>query len=178
MCAYAEVWEILSSGAHSMVLTGQAVRQRNSLAVWGFAVKGLLNPLCPSETLLWLRKAHPHKQGCLGWLGPQDMTPSWMELPQAPEKALKKRVPSMMFLRTDPVPLPSQEMGLPRCVWPVLSEALTPRRPPDFWTTSAAFLCRLTPPLQNTVAKEIPEISVEIGGTAGAQPWCCFTFDQ
>lgn len=97
--------------------------------------------LLPSAPLLRLRGAHPHKQGCLGWLGPQDMTPSWMELSRAPEKGLGKKAPSMMAVRPDPVPLPGQEMGLPCCVWPGVSEVSTPQRPPEFLMTSAAFLC-------------------------------------
>lgn len=80
------------------------------MAVW-VCCQGAAESLPPSIDLLWLRKGHPHKQGCLGWQGPQDMNPSWMELSRAPEKALRKRAPSKMAVRSDPAPCPTKKWG-------------------------------------------------------------------
>lgn len=93
-------------GVHGIGIHRTAGGQRKKAWLCGFAVKGLLNLLLCCRSALQ-RKAHPHKQGCLGWLRLQDTTPSWMEPSQASEMALNKRVPPVVAVESSSVSLPS-----------------------------------------------------------------------
>lgn len=132
--------------------------------------------LCCRSALL--SKAHPHKQGCLAWLGLQDMTPSWMEPSQASEMALNKRVPPMVAGESSPVSLPSQEMGLLCCVWPAVSKASILQKPPRVFNDFSTFPVQIGPPLHITVSNKVSKTSLDMGGKLlEPQPQCCFGFD-
>lgn len=145
------------SGAHGIGTPRTAGRtEEGSVAVWVCCKETAESLLLGCRSAL-LRKARPHKQGCLGWLGLQDMTRSWMEPSQASEMELNKRVPPVVAVEPDPVSLPSQEMGLLCCVWPVISKASRLQKPqpqPQNFNDFSTFPLLIGPPLHNTVSNK------------------------